>query len=534
MLVDIEARRMRSILVLKIFLVFVTVSSCENLIRRKRFLSALWPSSAPKNDKNNVVYVHLPVEYIEMMHKELQNRADHPQKDKNLKPEVMPKIIMKPILPRPEVHIQELPLPEIHTTHRFVTPTPFPKTVTQKPEVPLYNEQQSLPIKRVSENSIAKPSIVTADISDFYHTQEFSDLLNEFKIKVDVKKLPDIQDVMIILGTEDAEDTLRTIREVANTPEGMELITSYLKGNSDQEAQEDRYYNIYDDVGAGEIRVSDEDFNKAYIQQFGNEILQSDDASQYNYAPVENPATATPAPLSWWQKPLSWLGFYGDVKSTKVEQLKTDAEILGKAIHDPEGLGRFGYTRKFLNPLGHRKKVPIEPPLKISGIEESRLISSEPYEAPSTLPPIQMTEEDFDRMVKELRLSPVNPPPPVTTTTTSTTPQPPVTTFEPIETDDELPYEPPTINDETQTFELPINVAETFEIDIPDPQIPHKVILNSEPFETTRRSYESVSGPVRHSPIESRTGKVFRVNPEEVLKESKSIAADFEGKEINF
>lgn len=563
---------MKKILVLNIILVFlVTFSNCESLIRRKRFLSSLWPSAKPKSVNNEVVYLHLPPEYIEAMHNELQSRSDASQKEamdvkimEILKPDGQsqnPKIIMKSILPRPDVKIHELPLPEIHTTHKFVTPTPFPKTVTEKSEVPIYSEHQSLPIKRVYDNSVVSlPSIKNSDISEFYHTQEFNDLLKEFKLKVDIKSLPEIQDVLTILGTDDAEETLRAIREVAETPEGLELITSYLKGND--RTEEDEFYNIYEDVGAGEIRVSDDDFSKNYIQPYTNEILQSDDASQYNYSPVENPINATPETLSWWQKPLSWFGFYNDVKTVKTEKIKSDAEIIAKVVHDPDGLGGLSYTTKFLNPMGHRKEHEIDPPFKISGNEEGRLISSEPFESPSTLPTIQMSEEDFERMIKELRLSPINPQttteqprsilttneastttqlPPIIFETIATTQQPlfiaeattkEVENFEtsPAEESKEINYEATSSeNIVSQSFELPINVAETFNIDIPDPQIPQKVNTVTEQLETTRRSFEVVSGPVRLSPIESRTGKVYRVDPEEVLKETKSIAVDFEG-----
>lgn len=534
---------MRSILVLKIFLVFlIAFSKCENLKRRKRFLSSLWPAAKPKNEKREVVYLHLPPEYIEIMHKELQTRSDVSQNEainvnvdpvRFVKPTKMmaivngqnvanqPSIVMRPILPRPENFNQEHFLPDIHKTQEFSTPAPV-SIVTENPAVPLYNEQQSLPIKRVAEGL----SVKTASISDFYHTKEFQELLNEFNLQIDIKQLPNIRDVMILLGTEDAEETLRVIREVADTQEGMDLILSYLKGN-DQEENEDRYYNIYDDIGAGEIPVGD--YSQNYINQFGNEILQSDDASQYNYSPVENPITATPAPLSWWQKPLSWFGFYSDAKSVRAEGIKSDTGVLEKVISDPGGLGPVEYVRNFLNPFGHRKENEIKEPFKIDGTEESRLVSSEIYESPSTLPTIQMSEEDFEKMVKELRLTPINPP--ATTTTTlaplvvETTPQAETLESQPVTEKDTM-----NLAEVFEMLQLPIHDAETFEMTIPDPQIPQKVTKPSEEKENAKRSYGSVSGPVRHSPIESRTGKVFRVNPDEVLKESMSLATEFQGK----
>jgi hypothetical protein len=134
-------------------------------------------------------------------------------------------------------------------------------------------------------------------------------------------------------------------------------------------------------------------------------------------------------------------------------------------------------------------------------------------------------------MVKELRLTPINPPKIITTTNPpanldTTTKREEIYESEPVFYINERSKE---IEEVLQSLEVPINAAETFEINIPDPQIPHQVHLPPEQLETTRRSFESVSGPVRHSPIESRTGKVFRVDPEEVFKESKSLAVDFEG-----
>lgn len=530
----IEEKRMKSLSVLMVILVLHIVNSnCVKLHRNKRFLSALWPSSPQSANKqeNEVVYLHLSPEYVEMMHQELQARADQlppsnppvrfvkptkmmslaPTKTSIQSPPVshLPKIIMRPLAkPEPGLKLShEQALPDLHKTHRFVTPTPFPKASTPKPQTSVYSHQQALPIKRISDTNIISAPILTiktADISEFYYTKEFNDLLTEFKLKVDRNKLPDIKDVMTILGTEDAKETLEAIREVANTDEGMELITSYLEGSD--RVEDDEFYRFDEDVGAGEIHVSGNDYQQNYIQPFENGILQSDDASQYNFSPIEEPVTT--APESWWRRPFSfsWLGFGSSAQSTKVDSIKKDVEILAKVVKQPEGFGAgMNYARNFLTPA-NRETVKIDPPMRVASE-----ILTEAIEQPSTMPTVQMSEEQFEKMVKELHLTPIYP----RTTTPAT-----LTTTE----------------NSFSVFANPIVIAEEQEIQIPDPQIPQKV-NNPVPPQLSeyenRRNFESISEPMRISPIESRTGKVFKVHPDEVHRETETLLKSYNGEMRN-
>lgn len=515
------------------FILILNSVSCENLSRKKRFLSSLWPSSSSQpasinNKENEVVYVHIPPEYVEMMHHELLSRADNPSHSPKyvqptkmsvinkqpansvpIMPSQTPKIIMRPILKQeqsPSVKVtQEQVLPEIHKTHRFVMPTPFPKTITEKP---IYNTQQALPIKRVA--TPLKPSIKTADISEFYHTKEFSDLLDEFKLKVDLNKLPDIKDVMIILNTDDAEETLQAMREVAGSSEGMELIKTYLEGSD--RVEDDEFYNYHEDVGLGEIRVGGNDYHHNYIQ--------SDDASQYNFSPVENPVTTTPP--SWWQRPLNWLGFgnnpQADVTNDAIEK---NSDILTNVIRQPDSIGSgLSYVGNFFSSTANRDKKPINPPFEVK--EKERFLPSEGTET-VTLPTVRMSEEEFNKMAQDLHLVPLYT---TTTTTTSTLPPPQLTTL-----NDQLsiPH-----NEELPSFKTPINVVdelvadETQVIDIPDPQIPQKVERPVIPPQLSeyenRRNFLKNSEPIRHSSIESRTGKVYQADPVIVEKETHLLS----------
>lgn len=512
-----------------IFVFYIFNSNCEEkLSRSKRFLSSLWPSSS-NSEKNEMVYLHLPSEYVELMHQELQSRSDnnvsppmrliHPTKMMALvrnqpvpvkqSPPPTPKIIMKPVpelTPSIKVNTQEQALPEIHKTHRFVTPTPFPQKAVA------FSHQQALPIKRNS-NIVSMPmlTIKTADISEFYYTQEFNELLKEFKLKVDRSKLPDIKEVMILLGTENAEETMKAIREVANTPEGMSLITSYLDGMD--RVEDDEFYRYDEDVGKGEIHVSgvQSDYHQNYIHDSG--VLQSDDASQYNFSPVEQPVTVTPlASNSWWNW---WWGT--TTQSTRTDSRNKDVEIVSNAVRPANFSDGVNYVRNFLRPAS-TDSIPIDPPLKIMNNNEGRLISSEIHEETQTMPTVQMTQEQFEKMVKDLKLSPINP----QTTTTTTVPPPPAT----------LPTTTIQTTEEAKVFESPINVVvpeETLEIDIPDPQVPKKVNIPPQLSEfENRRSFEKK--PVRHSsPIESRTGKLYQVDPDVVEKESQSLSSGFDG-----
>lgn len=484
--------RTYSVLIL-IFVIHIVNSNCEKLSRSKRFLSALWPSSSSsanaKKDTNEVLYLHLTPEHIEMMHDELQRRADTNAPLRFVPPTKMSQAKFTTTSQSPSAtNTQEQALPEIHKTHRFVTPTPFPKTSTINPLI--YNQQQALPIKRNSEpNLISAPtlSIKTADISEFYSTKEFNDLLKEFKLKVSHSKLPDIQDVMSILNTENAEETLKALREVASSSEGMQLISSYLEASD--RVEDDEFYNYHEDGdNVGVIQAGDYHLNH-------NGILQSDDASQYDFSPVKNPISVTE---SWWQQPFSWLGF-GSSQSTAVESVQKDAEILGKVVKQPENLADpFSYARNFFTPA-NRDIVPIESLNNLDNLQ--------------ALPTIRMTEEEFEKMVQELHLRPIYP------KITTTTPAPLALVNEELSTP---------IFEQTSVFENPINVAVdvTEEIDIPDPQIPQRIrpVPPQLSEYENRRSFESISEPIRHSAIESRTGKVYKVDPDVVQKESQSLS----------
>lgn len=506
-----------------IFVILIVDSNCEKLSRSKRFLSSIWPSSPPANakkDANEVLYLHLTPEYIEMMHDELQRRADTNLPLRFIPPTKMsqskftiapqpPKIIMRPKLESPPASVtltQEQALPEIHKTHRFVTPTPFPKTSTIKPFP--YSQQQALPIKRSLEPNLISapaPSIKTADISEFYFTREFNDLLKEFKLKVNHNKLPDIKDIMTILNTENAEETLKAIREVASSAEGMELISSYLEASD--RVEDDEFYSFHEDADVGVIHVDSNDFHEKHIQDGG--ILQSDDASQYNFSPIKNPVAVTE---SWWLQPLHWLGFGGS-KSTAVESLQKDASILANVVKKPENIADpFSYARNFFT-TSNRDSVPIE-----SLHNEKKLLENAANL--QTLPTVQMTEEEFDKMIRELHLRPIYPKTITTTTTTRSL------------VDEKLSAP---IYEQSQVFENPVNVLSE-EIDIPDPQIPQKVDRPVPPqlseYEN-RRSFKSISEPIRHSSSESRTGKIYQVDPEIVQKESQSLSSGNEEGNLN-
>lgn len=629
---------MKSLCVLFLVLVLLNSSSGDGYVRRKRFFNTLWPSEEVASDVNDgLIYSQLPPDYLFLLpgvndHKPIQRRAGVQQQQAPLQPlpprfvhptrmallmqphqqqqqkvnqlpangklpagqvtqlqQVGPRIVMKPVMQAPNgnpsilLKTKEQALPDIHKNNRFVQPKPVQRA-TQRPLIQPFNTQQQLPIKKSfdtapdlqSEASVL--SVRTASINDFYYTREFRDLLEEFKLKVELDKLPAISDVMAILGTTNADDTLKSIRDVAQSKEGMELIKGYLDHNED-----DQFYNYDEDVGAGEILVDgseDGGFDQSYqnVQQnqpqkvsFGNfnqnfaTPLQTFEQSSNQATPVFsiNPRAPLPAASpprasttgtltgtgnSWW-RPASW---FSSSTSPKVESVKTDGEIFQKIIRVPTSgsvWDNINYVGNFLRPAS-KESAPITPNSQVSRSFILSPLTSQPATAvgSSRYPPtVQMTEAQFQDMVKALKLVPMNmqveqkaPKQHVSVADTKTVRQFKPTTPPPQESEEVESAVPDTKGSDMwadnskpldatvqsltpqSRFQAPINV-QPVSAGIPLPSTFSQL--------DNRRNFISVSEPQRAAPYDFiASGRVHKANPDEVSKRSRSLVEAIEGK----
>jgi hypothetical protein len=558
-------------------------SRASELVRRKRFFGTLWPSEEVKSDiGNGMVYAQLPPEYLHLLsgvndQRMVQRRAGvqvpvqqpprfvHPtrmailmqpqyqphqapaQPVPNLKTQPAniqpgPKIVMKPFAPNlsPSIALKtrEQPLPDIHKNQRFVAPKPMAK-LNQKPQVQPFNPQQQLPIKKSFENSpaivTAPPllTIKTAPITDFYYTKEFQELLKEFKIKVDIQKLPEISEVMTILGTENAEETIAGIRNVAESKEGMELIKSYLDQSSEHD--EDEFYNYDEDVGAGEIQVGGTEDVQSYqvpqtnfdqkptnvpLQQYN--VPQEFSAPAQPFIPVRASTTGTltgtgNSGKSWW-KPTTW---FNSAPSTRVESLQKDSEIFRNVVRVGGVRDNLQYIRNFLTPSS-RDNIPLDAPRRIFlqqpqplRFEHSSVVSSDA----KIMPTVQMSEAQFQDMVKTLKLTPMN------NQQVKKAPKP-VTKVNQVAKANQVKFASP-INVQSVKTEIPLPT--TFER---QPEEPKTILVLPEesPRKENRRNFISVSEPQRAAPYDFiATGRVHQANPDEVLKRSRSLVEKIEG-----
>jgi hypothetical protein len=184
------------------------------------------------------------------------------------------------------------------------------------------------------------------DSEEFYKSRPFRELLEDFNINVDIKTLPDINDVMILLGTTNVYDTVHEIRKIASTKDGMELIRSYLGHENDK--KEDDYL----------------------------------------------PSSQQKEPDSWWNKAIKWLGLE---QSTKVHSLQTDLNILSKAVPPSTPYGnRIMYVGRFLKPE-RRAAVTIHPPFKIFDSQFPRAKGVSDYK---TMPTIRLTESQYNQLAR--------------------------------------------------------------------------------------------------------------------------------------
>lgn len=353
------------------------------------------------------------------------------------------KIIMRPIMqtqnPSIILRTKDQALPDIHKNQRFVQPTPLQRT-TQRTYVQPFNTQQLLPIKKAFETS---PSLIesapvlsikTASINDFYFTKEFQSLLSEYKIKVDINKLPPITDVMAILGTDNAEETIHSMRDVASSKEGLQLIHSYLDQNTDR-IEDHEFYNYDEDIGTGEILVNglqgtnynekfkaptlNEEFNNNQYNSFANHNYnlpndQPKAISNHHVVNVPTRATTTGtitgSETSWW-RPTTWLS---SSEPARDNSMQTDSEILQNVVAKNTGSvwDTFGYIGKlFRSPSS--ETVSINPPFQVSRQDvvkqPVRNVHSLGVGGQKILPTVQMTEAQFQHMIHTLKLRPITP-----------------------------------------------------------------------------------------------------------------------------
>lgn len=432
-----------------------------NLKRNKRFMGKFWTddnpiSEAKKDFQTGITYSQLPPQYLPLLpgvnQHLIQNRVQQPQQPiryvqaQNRPIAPLPlqkqplqtvaqqkpaqKIVMNQPIRMPPVaaiHQNAAPqfhqrgrdpqLPDIHRNNRFVQQKPLQRPVQIQP----FSPRQQLPIqKKIFETAPSSViSIKNTEITKFYTTKEFQDLMQEFNIKADVTKLPDIKEVMGILGTDNAEDTLKTIREVANSKDGIELIKSFLEYNNDRvEVDEFDFYEYEDDNRAGEIIVSDkvETFKApANNQQVINLPVQGQQqAVRYNYIPATalvderralatTTGEATGAGASWW-KPYTW---FNSGISTKLDTLQKDAEILKNVLPKSESVwDRFNYVSHFFSANPSHNSIPIPPQFQVLAPGQGQLpqaVRLYSIQTPHTLPTLKMTEAEFAQFMGNLQ-----------------------------------------------------------------------------------------------------------------------------------
>lgn len=545
-----------------VFLILLSFTRSEIFVRKRRFLDSLWPSEVKNDVQTGLIYSQLPPEYLHLMSgindHSIQRRDGasvlstdqlpltnppvrfvHPTRMAQLKPFHQtvqrqtstpppvspkgPKIVMKPNLsPSFTLKTKEQPLPDIHRS-RFLIPKPTgPPSQHKSP----FSTIQQLPIKKSYDNE-NHLSIKTAPIEKFYETREFQDLMNEFSLKLEIDKLPPIADVMNVLGTTTAEDTLDTIHDVMSSPEGLEMIRDFIDTNAEKNNGDD-FYNYDEDVGVGEIKMT------SPIRSFQPNIVPVHQypipVFRYRQPSVVTPSNVQPEePRTWW-KPSTWFN-----SAQKSDSEQSNIEVLNRIVplsHQnlPENIS---YVRHFI--AAPNQEIPIDPPFQTG----ARQILNRPitnYQNAAQLagakimPTVQMSEDQFREMVDTLKLTPIRTPlgrvhqqvipviptkvmtNPPTTSTTSTTTEIPTTISSTT---------PSTTTSTTTTTLAPVTIAaikkKSF---LPLPSF-------SNPIEN-RRSFSFIpAGPQRVSPYDfTAAGKFHKVNPEEMLKQEEMLISN--------
>lgn len=210
------------------------------------------------------------------------------------------------------------------------------------------------------------PSVKTSGLDELYNTKEFNELLNEYKLKIDKSKLPNVREIASLLGTHDAQETLEAIKDFASTSDGLDLIKSYLD------------YNVAND----KIDVKTEPTASKFQGEYVTNAEEKDEGS-------------------WWHKFIpKWFS-----QSTKVESAKKDLDILSTVIpltNSFENNAR--YVGNFLKPPS-QMKIPINPPFKVFNSQSINL-SNQPYTIDvKTLPTMRLTEHQYNELMKSVNLN---------------------------------------------------------------------------------------------------------------------------------
>lgn len=204
--------------------------------------------------------------------------------------------------------------------------------------------------------------------------------MKEFGIQANIKSLPAIEDVMSILGTTTAEDTMSTIRDLAVTQEGMDLIRGYLEYNHQpSDGDYDGVEVEYDDEDDrdGEIVVSADESQKypgaVQVAQSTDDYKSLIKQQEEIKAPVHETDSIPSADLGffdqpftylthkknkkkkWLKKPLAWL--------PSIDVLSKDREIVQTVIPQQESLWqRLRQWANFFVPTVN-EETSISPPI---------------------------------------------------------------------------------------------------------------------------------------------------------------------------
>lgn len=131
--------------------------------------------------------------------------------------------------------------------HLRPLPVSLVRDQPQHVELPAYDEPETNSIASTDDEKEKKKPTGPLPL-------ELLTLAKEFGI-TDFSRLPPLEEVMNLLGTTTQEETIETIKDVASTPEGRELIKGYISGNSDKQpaASENEEEAVQ---GEGTINVS--------------------------------------------------------------------------------------------------------------------------------------------------------------------------------------------------------------------------------------------------------------------------------------
>lgn len=244
------------------------------------------------------------------------------------------------------LHLAPIPVSLIHSGNGQPNPNfPAEHRLPSNTQETVFNGQNSY--AQVSDAQLQNHLTQENPSSSVEYPAELVELAHQFGI-TDLSQFPSLDEAANLLGTTTQEETIKTIKEIAATDDGRNLIRSFIGGQnaSDNEVAASE---PLENVAAEEEGVESREIDGAATTSIGQYVLPNGQSGNiYSYLPL--------------------LGVGGEPE----QQQQVEPEVVERSGNDeadenepstpnPGVFDRLQQWGNFLNPFANREEIPIPP-----------------------------------------------------------------------------------------------------------------------------------------------------------------------------